>query len=774
MGHRTRRQSLGHPGGNRRGGLLRKPLPGRSSGTEWVIPVFRTRPRKRGRATQDGQGVFHQGGRGRSVRRAALVLGWGIVTVFLGSQTVRAEAPHIDFVFPAGAKQGATLEVTVGGEHLQGITAVRVSGEGVTGEILEVVKPDPKKKKRIMTQTGDKEPEVARVRITVSADAVLGRRELRLVSPEGLSNAFAFFVGRLAEIVEKEPNDTLEVATDAGAIPAVVNGQILSGDRDWIRFRAEAGQTVVCAVQARAIVPYIADGVPGWFQAVLGVYDTDGRELAYVDDWRFDPDPLLIYKIPKTGTYALKIHDSIYRGREDFIYRLTIGAIPFVTDVYPLGGPPGADVKVTLAGANLPQPQMTFKTPRTPGRTRWAPLGRVGLTWNTVAFDVDDRPQAFEAEPNDKISQAQAIREPIVIDGRIEKPGDTDLFKIQAKARQPVVVEVRARRLGSPLDSIVTVWDLRGRRLAVNDDWKDPGEGWLTHHADSRLEYTFRTAGTYLVRLQDIQGKGGPEYAYRLVISRPQPDYALRATPDAVVLPKGGTGALRVRALRDGGFDGPINLKIEGLGAGFSTQRAVVPAGQTEAQLTIKAPADAALGIHPIGVAGTARLGGRTVKRRAVPCEDRMQAFIYHHLVPSEELAVMITPPAAFTLALEKADGVGGESGGVVSIVPGGTAKVAVRAVRRKGLQGPIVLTAANLPKGLTVRRAVIPKDQNRVEVVLAATKQLKPGLETSVVLTGTSKQGKTSHTAVAPAFGVRIVAPKAAGGGSKPGQGSR
>ena len=53
----------------------------------------------------------------------------------------------------------------------------------------------------------------------------------------------------------------------------------------------------------------------------------------------------------------IEIKDSIYRGREDFVYRITVGELPFVTSVFPLGGPAGTPPKVELKGWNLPTNQ---------------------------------------------------------------------------------------------------------------------------------------------------------------------------------------------------------------------------------------------------------------------------------------------------------------------------------------------------------------------------------------------------------------------------------
>src|ERR1019366_7623797 len=124
-------------------------------------------------------------------------------------------------------------------------------------------------------------------------------------------------------------------------LPCTVNGQIASGELNRYRFTARNGQRLVITTQARSLIPYIADAVPGWFQPVLTLYDANGKEVAYDDDYRFKPDPTILYQVPSDGDYALVIYDAIYRGREDFVYRITIGEVPFVTSLFPLGGQAG-------------------------------------------------------------------------------------------------------------------------------------------------------------------------------------------------------------------------------------------------------------------------------------------------------------------------------------------------------------------------------------------------------------------------------------------------
>ena len=53
------------------------------------------------------------------------------------------------------------------------------------------------------------------------------------------------------------------------------------GDLDAFRFRAKAGQTLSLHATARELKPFIADGVPGWFEAMITLADPDGNEIFF-------------------------------------------------------------------------------------------------------------------------------------------------------------------------------------------------------------------------------------------------------------------------------------------------------------------------------------------------------------------------------------------------------------------------------------------------------------------------------------------------------------
>ncbi|HUW56679.1 MAG TPA: hypothetical protein VMZ92_08595 [Planctomycetota bacterium] len=687
---------------------------------------------------------------------AVLVVSIAAVVTTLASRPAAAEpAPHINFLFPAGGQQGKTGETAVTGLHLKTATAVHVSGEGVTAKVLvseEPVepKPDPARKP---PPSGKKkeETETVRISITIAPDATPGVRDLRLISPGGVSNRYRFVVGQLAETLEVEPNSTTTQAQRLASVPTVVNGQLFGADADVYRFTGKAGQTIVCEVFGRRLLPFIADAVPGWLQAVLTLYDADGRELAYVDDFRFNPDPVLIHRLPKDGEYLVEIKDALFRGREDFVYRLNVGVLPYVTDVYPLGATRNTTTSVRLTGVNLDKESLDVKLPADAPPFRHVAVTCHGLVTRVPPFGADDLEETSETEDNDSPEKANKVKPGTVINGRIGKPGDVDCFVFPAKAKETLVIDVCARRLESPLDSVIAVFDAKGTELARNDDTIDGSRQTITHHADSYLLHTFPADGEYCVKLCDIQGKGGEAYAYRLSIAAPRHDFTLRVLPDNPCIAPGDTAVLIGDVVRTDGFDGEIKLSLDGLPKGFVTRGAVIPAKEGEVRFTLTAPPDLQPGILTPSVRGTAEIAGQTVTHQATPAEDVMQAFSPRHRVPTDEFLLAVLKPSAFTLSTEV------EPDKVVEIQQNGEAEVVVKAARAEGVTGQVKLGADAPPKGFTVRGGTIPKDKNEGTVILRAGR-LPAGFTQNVILTGTMTVGKETVVRYAQAVPFRIV----------------
>jgi hypothetical protein len=228
------------------------------------------------------------------------------------------------------------------------------------------------------------------------------------------------------------------------------------------------------------------------------------------------------------------------------------------------------------------------------------------------------------------------------VNGRIERPGDWDVFRFEGRADDEVVAEVYARRLDSPLDSVLKLTDANGQKLIANDDHEDKGNGLVTHHADSLLRTTLPVNGTYYLHIGDAQYKGGAAYGYRLRISSPQPDFELRVIPSSINARAGANVPITVHALRKDGFSNYITLALRDAPTGFRLNGRRVPAGKDQVRLTLKVPPKPLKEPLSLCLEGRAVIQGREIVRPAVPADDMMQAFMYRHLVPAKDLKVAV------------------------------------------------------------------------------------------------------------------------------------
>lgn len=150
-------------------------------------------------------------------------------------------------------------------------------------------------------------------------------------------------------------------------------------------------------------------------------------------------------------------------------------------------------------------------------------------------FLVGTLPELPEVEPNDMLSQAQALPVPsIVINGVLEKGGEVDCYSLPLKSGQVLVASLAARQaLGSPMDGVLQVVDPRGFVVEQNDDQRG---------FDSRIVYQVPRDGTYVVRTfaypaapdTNIGFSGAATYIYRLsLVAGPAFD---RVFPQAVTI----------------------------------------------------------------------------------------------------------------------------------------------------------------------------------------------------------------------------------------------
>jgi hypothetical protein len=203
----------------------------------------------------------------------ALAIGWGHAA---------HGAPQIGYAYPAGGQQGTTFTVEVGGQALRGADHVRISGNGVRASVLDYAPrlgnleywptrrllQDVVRRRWVKTtmdqaaRRGDEIPdhpwlrdldemspmqlervwrrffdprnqpdaqiaEQVIIEVTIDANATPGDRELRIASPNGVSNGICFQVGTLPEFLEEQFSPPDSPTAQVVETPVLLNGQIL-------------------------------------------------------------------------------------------------------------------------------------------------------------------------------------------------------------------------------------------------------------------------------------------------------------------------------------------------------------------------------------------------------------------------------------------------------------------------------------------------------------------------------------------------------------------
>src|SRR2546422_3272564 len=142
-------------------------------------------------------------------------------------------------------------------------------------------------------------------------------------------------------------------------------------------------------------------------------------------------------------------------GSKEHVYRLSVGAFPFVTGCFPLSVAAKKETDIELVGYNLPS---EHKVKIKAGKT-----GEMDLPIDPEKFRsrrsfklvVGEGPELVETEPNDQPEQATPIAVPGAVCGQIwtaKRTPDVDLFRFEAKAGQKWIIETVAAERGSPVD----------------------------------------------------------------------------------------------------------------------------------------------------------------------------------------------------------------------------------------------------------------------------------------------------------------------------------
>ena len=586
--------------------------------------------------------------KGNAVCRTLATLPEGFflaVAIFMGSVfECNAQLPlaRVKTLFPMGCQSGASVEVQVEGNDLEGARAIRFSHNGIQAEMLEA--------------------NTRKFRVTVAGDVPTGVYEAWFVGRYGIANPRAFSVNRLSETNEPGGNDSLEKAA-AIEVGTVVNGRSEARKSDFYRIAVKKGQ--------RIIIHCVALGIDSKLEPVLNLRHGDGTLIR--KNWG---GHLLDWKAKDEGPLLVELHDAVYRGGNEFFYRLEIVSGPHVDFVFPPVIPESnPDNWVTLFGRNLPNGK--------PGKIRSvdgclleelemkvSDLARLpiaaggGLSAASAFFKgtalslkegmgtssaavvqfVDDCPIVMEKEANDSAGQAWEIITPCQFAGRFYPARDVDWLKFSVKKGDVFWLDLHSERLGRDTHPFMQV------ELVTRDDQgtlKSSQTASTQKHADNpggrhfdvstrdvRQRFQAKQDGFCRVMLRDLfnQAVDDPTRVYSLGIRREAPGFRLAALPQAMpphkkdsrevlqwttFLRRGETTPIKVIVWREGNYNGPLELSVEGLPPGITFQGGQIPKDGKSATLFLTASEKMESWEGFIRVLGVAKIGSKEIRRSA-------------------------------------------------------------------------------------------------------------------------------------------------------------
>jgi len=454
----------------------------------------------------------------------ALVLG-------LSSSSEAGAAPAMDWLFPAGASRGGTVEVTAGGKFDQWPARFVCNHPGV--------KVSPLKDK-------------GKLSIQVAANATPGPCLIRALDDSGPGNSRPFVVGHLPGVTAREPDNEPSSALPV-TIPAVVEGKLeKSGDVDCFTVELKAGQTLVASLMANHLL-----GSP--MDAVMQVVSPTGIVLAQNND-AGSLDPEIVFRAETAGAYIVRLFafpsapDSSIRfaGGDSYIYRLTLTTEAFSRHAWPLSvGKAQATAHVVgwNIGGDSADGKVIAKSPSGQGLVwsdrwaNWVPVvlvpGESGL-WQPETMATRPLPLSISAEALGK--DAAQIRV-VLAKGK--------QYRLQARSSGLGLTMFPSIRLMDPAGKVVKTFEPKGL------------------HED--LDTTLQAAvdGQYLLEIREAHGIAGDRRVCLVTLGEIKPDFNPMLGAETVVAEAGKPGVMTVSLNRTGGLSGPPRFRLEGLPEGM-------------------------------------------------------------------------------------------------------------------------------------------------------------------------------------------------------------
>lgn len=435
-----------------------------------------------------------------------------------------------------------------------------------------------------------------RLRIRVSPTCKPGIYAIRLHDKTAATSLRPFVVSAAVEMNENEPNQRLREAVLIEGTK-IINGFFDGRDVDHFAVDLELGATLVASMTANEILESQVD-------AVLQVTTPAGFVLAQNHDWR-RLDPRVVYKAKESGRHIVRCFafpsdpnaDINLHGDDTWVYRLTVTSGALVDYAYPMAVEKGKSSEVELVGWNLAPGEKDFfiASEHVVRATSFLELWRPTLATPVRVAVV---PHAAMAEPRDRPVEPRAIQLPCSVTGLLAQPGERDRFTFEGKKDEHVRLELHGRRLGSPLDSRLTLIGPDGKNVQVAEDSVD---------REGDIQKALPADGTYTVELEDLYGAGGERYFYVLHMTYVEPGFGISTGIDQLTITAGKTATVEVAVQRDR-FGEEIEVSAFGLPPGVHAEPVISKnEGDAAKKVTLTLTADEGVTTSgPFGILGRA------------------------------------------------------------------------------------------------------------------------------------------------------------------------
>lgn len=542
-----------------------------------------------------------------------------------GPALAQTAYPMLMSLSPTALQAGTSGTVKIASRYaLDGATAVLVSGTGVQGRVVPEEPPADAQaeakpadaKAQADSAAKPKPKESLEVVFEAAADALAGIRDVRVVTPLGVSTVGQLLVVRDPVVVETAPAGKPPAAGEPAPapqevpVPAAVCGTIAKAEEvDRYRFRVEPGMALGFNVWCMRLEDRVHD-LQQHADPILVVRDGRGAVVAASDN-EFNGDPALWHTFAEGGEHTLEIRDVRYLGNVHWTYCIEIGARPIVRTVFPPAMAAGAPRELAVLGLGATDASAARLTgaARAAAGVQELPLEIDAVGTQTLRLLAVDGPVIDEAPAaNDTAESAATVAVPALINGRLEREGDVDCYVFEAAKGRKLDIEVFTARLGAPLDAHLRILDDKGRQLAISDD-VTIGKRKVT---DAAVEgWTAPADGRYVIEVRDLHLRGGDAFVYALEVRESRPWFELFADTDKTLIAPGTTGVLFVRVARRNGFNGPIQLAVEGLPEGVTASCGrILPGKGQDGCIVFTAAADARPLAAPIRIFGSGRQEG--------------------------------------------------------------------------------------------------------------------------------------------------------------------